>query len=102
MLTDLVRYLTDDELKTWDIKRVDGQLVPPATGYKTPAQGAATTLWCTLSPQLENRGGVYSQDCDIAKLVSKDYAGPDGVRPWAVGKETATALWELSEQMMQL
>jgi NAD(P)-dependent dehydrogenase (short-subunit alcohol dehydrogenase family) len=101
VLTDLVRYLTDDELKVWGITRVNGDLVAPVSGYKTPAQGAATTLWCALSPQLENKGGVYCEDCDIAKIVSKDHAGFDGVRPWAVDKQTATALWELSERMIQ-
>ena len=96
-----MRYLTDDELKVWGITRVNGRLVAPASGYKTASQGAATSLWCALSSQLENKGGVYCEDCDIAKIVSKDYVGFDGVRPWAVDKEIATALWELSEQMIR-
>ena len=46
VLTELVRYLTDGELKQWDITRVNGKLVAPSTGYKTLSQGAATSLWC--------------------------------------------------------
>jgi NAD(P)-dependent dehydrogenase (short-subunit alcohol dehydrogenase family) len=99
VLTDLVRYLTDDELKVWGITRVNGKLVAPPSGYKTPAQGAATSLWCAVSPQLQDKGGVYCEDCDIARLVPNDYAGFDGVRPWATDTQIAKTLWELSETM---
>lgn len=100
ILTDLVRYFTDDELKAWGITRVNGRLVAPSTGYKTPAQGAATSVWCAVSPQLEDKGGVYCEDCDIARLVSEDSDSLDGVRPWAVDKENAKSLWNASVLMM--
>jgi NAD(P)-dependent dehydrogenase (short-subunit alcohol dehydrogenase family) len=81
ILTDLVRYLTDDELK---------------------AQGAATTMWCSVSPQLAGKGGVYCEDCDIAELVLNDSPAFSGVRHWAVDPPTAKALWDLSEQLTGL
>jgi NAD(P)-dependent dehydrogenase (short-subunit alcohol dehydrogenase family) len=99
ILTDLVRYLTDDELKAWGIVREDGILKAPSTGYKSLAQGAATTMWCALSPQLAGNGGVYCEDCDIAELVPNDFPGFSGVRHWAVDQPTAKALWDLSEQL---
>jgi len=99
VLTDLVRYLTDDELKVRGITRVNGELVAPPAGYKTPVQGAATSLWCAVSPQLQDKGGVYCEDCDIARLVPNDYAGFDGVRSWAIDPQIAETLWELSEKM---
>jgi len=102
VLTDLVRYLTDDELKQWDITRVNGKLVAPSTGYKFPAQGAATSLGCAVSPQLQDKGGVYREDCDIARLVPNDYTGSDGVREWAVDPLIAKALWDLSEDLTRL
>jgi NAD(P)-dependent dehydrogenase (short-subunit alcohol dehydrogenase family) len=102
ILTDLVRYLTDDELKAWGIVREGGVLKAPSSGYKSLAQGAATTLWCALSPQLDGKGGVYCEDCDIAELVPNDFPGFSGVRHWAVDRPTANALWDLSEQLTGL
>jgi NAD(P)-dependent dehydrogenase (short-subunit alcohol dehydrogenase family) len=102
ILTDLVRYLTDEELKTWSITRVNGKLVAPSGGYKTPAQGAATTLWCCVSTELTAMGGVYCEDCDIAELVPNDSPALSGVRHWAVDQPTAKALWDLSERLTGL
>jgi NAD(P)-dependent dehydrogenase (short-subunit alcohol dehydrogenase family) len=101
VLTDLVRYLTDAELKVWGITRLNGKLVAPSSGYKTPEQGAATTLWCAVSPQLQDKGGLYCEDCNIARLVPNDYAGFDGVREWAIEPQTAKALWDLSERIIE-
>jgi NAD(P)-dependent dehydrogenase (short-subunit alcohol dehydrogenase family) len=102
ILTDLVRYLTDDELKTWGIVREDGVLKAPSSGYKSLAQGAATTMWCSVSPQLAGQGGVYCEDCDIAEVVPNDFPSFSGVRHFAVDQPTAKALWDLSEQLTGL
>jgi len=99
ILTDLVRYLTDDELKAWGIFRDRGVLKAPSSGYKNLAQGAATTMWCAVSAQLDGKGGVYCEDCDIAELVPNDFPGFSGVRHWAVDQPTAKALWDLSAQL---
>jgi NAD(P)-dependent dehydrogenase (short-subunit alcohol dehydrogenase family) len=102
ILTDLVRYLTDDELKAWGIVCEHGVLKAPSSGYKSLAQGAATTMWCSVSPQLGGKGGVYCEDCDIAELVPNDSPALSGVRYWAVDQPTAKALWDLSEQLTGL
>jgi NAD(P)-dependent dehydrogenase (short-subunit alcohol dehydrogenase family) len=102
VLTDLVRYLTDDELKAWGITRESGVLKAPSAGFKSPSQGAATTIWCAVSPQLAGKGGVYCEDCDIAELVPNDSPAFSGVRHWAVDQFMAKALWDLSEQLTGL
>jgi NAD(P)-dependent dehydrogenase (short-subunit alcohol dehydrogenase family) len=99
ILTDLVRYLTDEELNAWGITREGGVLKAPSSDFKSPAEGAATTMWCALSPQLAGKGGVYCEDCDIAELVPNDSPALSGVRQWAVDRPTAKALWELSERL---
>jgi NAD(P)-dependent dehydrogenase (short-subunit alcohol dehydrogenase family) len=99
ILTDLVRFMTDDELKAWGIYRENDELKAPTSGFKSPAQGAATTMWCALSPQLTGRGGVYCEDCDIAELVPNDSPDLSGVRHWAVDQPTAKSLWDLSEEL---
>ncbi len=35
--------------------------------FKTVPQGAATSVWCATSGQLDGMGGVYCEDCDIAR-----------------------------------
>jgi DDE superfamily endonuclease len=89
--TDLVRYVSDEELA------FDGEL-------KTPEQGAATSVWCATSPQLEGKGGVYCMDVDIAEVIA-DFTPqvpgqqPTGVLPWAIDPDLAERLWQLSEKM---
>jgi NAD(P)-dependent dehydrogenase (short-subunit alcohol dehydrogenase family) len=67
--------------------------------YKTPQQGAATTVWCATSPALNGMGGVYCEDCDIAEAVPADHKPLNGVLPWAIDSEAADRLWHASEKM---
>jgi len=104
ILTDLLKYMTDEELSAYGIYRKNGVAkIPDVTKvperFKTAEEGAATTIWCAVSPQLNGRGGVYCEDCDIAAMVPADSKLNSGVRPWAVDKEAAEALWILSEKL---
>ncbi|MFF3620950.1 SDR family NAD(P)-dependent oxidoreductase [Streptomyces sp. NPDC002467] len=66
-------------------------------GFKTPSQGAATGLWAATSPLLDGRGGLYLEDCDIARVSAPDAPMDDGgVRAYAVDPEGAARLWDLS------
>jgi NAD(P)-dependent dehydrogenase (short-subunit alcohol dehydrogenase family) len=69
--------------------------------FKTPEQGAATTVWAATSPQLAGLGGLYLEDCDVAELSPEDADGlsPSGVRRYAVDPEQAERLWTLSAQL---
>jgi NAD(P)-dependent dehydrogenase (short-subunit alcohol dehydrogenase family) len=73
--TDLLRHMTDEEMKDFGVYREDG-IIKVATAYgigvKSIEQGAATTVWCAVSQQLNGKGGVYCADCDIAELVAID------------------------------
>jgi NAD(P)-dependent dehydrogenase (short-subunit alcohol dehydrogenase family) len=104
ILTDLVRYMTDEELSAYGIRREDGVAkIPDITQvperFKTIEEGAATTIWAAVSPQLDGKGAVYCEDCDIAPMVPADSKLNSGVRPWAVDKAAAEALWTLSERL---
>jgi hypothetical protein len=76
-----------------------GNLRPEiAASLKTLQQGAATTVWCATSPALDNLGGVYCEDSDIAELDSP--ASPShGVSPYSLDELSAKRLWELSENV---
>jgi len=63
--------------------------------FKTIEQGAATTIFCATSPLLEGRGGVYCENCDIARVTTE---GDTGVRPYAVDPELARRLWTWTER----
>ena len=57
--------------------------------FKTVEQGAATAVWCAVSPLLNGKGGVYCEDCNIAEAVSADSMSGKGVRLWATDEEQA-------------
>jgi NAD(P)-dependent dehydrogenase (short-subunit alcohol dehydrogenase family) len=93
VMTELSRSIPADELAA-----IRAAPRNAATFFKTPAQGAATSVWCTTSPQLGGMGGVYCEDVDIAVAVPADFAAPSGVRPWAMDRERAERLWKKSEE----
>lgn len=65
--------------------------------FKTPSQGAATGLWAATSPLLDGRGGLYLEDCDIARVSAPDQPMDDGgVRAYAIDPDEAARLWDLS------
>ncbi|MBO0654599.1 SDR family NAD(P)-dependent oxidoreductase [Streptomyces triculaminicus] len=65
--------------------------------FKTPSQGAATGLWAATSPLLDERGGLYLEDCDIARVSAPNTPMDDGgVRQYAIVPDAAARLWDLS------
>jgi len=100
VLTDLLRHMSVAELRAAGAIDDDGEpILPPANNLKTPEQGAATSLWCATSHQLDGLGGVYCEDCNIAEPLPADSKEPRGVRPWAMDPALATRLWKLSEDL---
>ncbi|MDF2693651.1 MAG: oxidoreductase [Labilithrix sp.] len=101
ILTDLARDLSEEELAALGVRA--GKVTPEQIGkFKTIEQGAATTVWCSTSAQLDGMGGVYCEDVDIAEVVQADPpldAGEPGVVPWAIEPELAKRLWGLSEEL---
>ena len=79
----------------------DGSVSEEAKGYiKTPEQGAATLLWAATSPLLEDRGGEYCEDCDIAAMSTPEEPRWRNVAEWAVDDAGAKRLWEITEAMV--
>jgi NAD(P)-dependent dehydrogenase (short-subunit alcohol dehydrogenase family) len=96
IMTDLQRYMPEEEKRAMGWIDEHGNVDPR---FKTPSQGAATSVWCATNAQLDGMGGVYCEDCDIATLVAPDHKAMTGVRPWAVDPDLADRLWTLSEKM---
>ncbi|MGK6341740.1 SDR family NAD(P)-dependent oxidoreductase [Chryseobacterium sp. DT-3] len=86
----------------------NGKIKPEVEArLKTLPQGAATTVWCATSPMLQNIGGVYCENCDIAEIdfgqIEHRYDEPAtirGVQPYSIDRESAERLWKLSEEML--
>jgi NAD(P)-dependent dehydrogenase (short-subunit alcohol dehydrogenase family) len=88
--TNLQRYVTDEELAR--LRAASGGGTIP--DWKTPEQGAATSVLVATSPLLDGVGGRYFEDCEEA--------GPNqpgtrsGVAAYALDPEAAALLWQVS------
>lgn len=99
ILTNLARHLSAEEIAGFDALDAEGKpIVDPDRGMKTPQQGAATSVWAATSPLLNDRGGLYLEDCNIAPVHAGD-PGRKGVARYAIDRAAAIRLWELSARM---
>lgn len=100
ILTNLSKYMSQERLWAQGAINDEGQPVTdPARGMKSVEQGAATSVWCAISSQLDGLGGVYCEDCDIAVAVPEDFEKPHGVWPRAIDPEVTGRLWSMSEDL---
>ncbi|WP_219837040.1 oxidoreductase [Paenibacillus sp. R14(2021)] len=99
IITNLSRYMTDDELGAISTLNEQGERVLSEYNdeFKTIEEGAATFVWSAVHPQLDGKGGVYCENGDIAIITSTPFT--PGVYEWAVNAEDAERLWTLSEQL---
>lgn len=96
--TGLSRHMSNEEIAaTANAKPTDYRFVP--SFVKSIEQGAATSVWCATSEQLNGKGGVYCADCDISPLVADDSQQTNGVRTWAIDAAMAAQLWALSKEL---
>lgn len=97
--TELAREASLELFQKMGFFDADGNILPEvAASLKTIPQGAATTVWCATSPLLNDTGGVYCEDADIAELAS-DNAMSKGVKSYSLDKANAKRLWQISEEM---
>ncbi len=101
IFTPLQRHLTDEEMVALGWKAADGTIPERVKAmFKTPEGGAATAVWAATSPQLEGKGGVYCEDCDIAPLATDASQRWEHCRSWICDDEGAARLWAMSENML--
>ncbi|SFJ34235.1 NAD(P)-dependent dehydrogenase, short-chain alcohol dehydrogenase family [Paenibacillus sp. UNC496MF] len=102
ILSGLTRHLSNEELAAWGVVRNEDGTLTSSGGFKTAEQGAATSVWCAVSPMLNGKGGVYCEDGDIAEIVPSDSPLQHGVRSWAIDPGSAEKLWAISEDLLHL
>ncbi|RAK88387.1 NAD(P)-binding protein [Aspergillus costaricaensis CBS 115574] len=95
--TDLQRHVSHEQRAAWDS---DKEL---ANYWKSPEQGAATTVWGAVARELENQGGKYLDNCQIAGLYdpSTGPRGP-GYASWAFDVEGQSRLWAETLKILEL
>lgn len=96
--TALERHMTDEIYTGLGIKPLAER---DATHMKSIPQGAATTLWAALAPELEGHGGLYLEDCREAAPFAPGQSGPT-VLPRAIDPDRARLLWDVSEKAVGL
>lgn len=98
--TELAREASLEMFQKMGFCDENGNILPEvAANLKTIQQGAATTVWCATSPLLDQFGGVYCEDCNIAPLADKHSVGSNGVELYSLDEMNAKRLWNLSEEL---
>jgi NAD(P)-dependent dehydrogenase (short-subunit alcohol dehydrogenase family) len=96
IMTGLQKHMTREEQVALGWYDEQGNL---NARFKTPEQGAATSVWAAVSPELEGRGGLYLEDCSIAQPWTRE-SPMSGYLPYARDPERAERLWTASEGLL--
>jgi NAD(P)-dependent dehydrogenase (short-subunit alcohol dehydrogenase family) len=97
--TELGREASIELFQQMGFLDAEGNLLPEIlASLKTIQQGAATTVWCATSPRLNDIGGVYCEDGDVAPLA-EDTIPSAGVKAYSLDETIAKKLWTLSEHL---
>jgi NAD(P)-dependent dehydrogenase (short-subunit alcohol dehydrogenase family) len=105
----LMRNLDEAELRARGWADAEGNDL--RQGWKSPEQGAATTVWAAVAPEMQGVSGKYLEDCAIATPLARADQRIDGqydprgplrghYLPYALDPDNAERLWALSEQLV--
>jgi NAD(P)-dependent dehydrogenase (short-subunit alcohol dehydrogenase family) len=100
IMTNLQRHLDDDGLRYVGAMNDQGERIAVPPGWKTPEQGAATTVLLAASPLVEGVTGKYYEDCAEAPVQPEPKAGAAGVAPYAIDPANADRLWTLTHELL--
>ena len=96
IMTGLQKFLPLEEMRALGWLKADDT---PLDIFKTPPQGASTSVWAATAPELKGHGGLYLEDCQQG--VPADPAQrASGYSPHIVDHDAADRLWTVSEQLL--
>jgi len=73
----------------------------PNPAFKTPAQGAGTSIWAATAPELDGVGGLFLEDLQQSTPLDETNPNPlFGYKPHALDEDSARRLWTLSEELI--
>ncbi|MET7375599.1 SDR family NAD(P)-dependent oxidoreductase [Micromonospora arida] len=94
IMTNLQRHLDDAQLRWVGALDEQGNRLGVPPGWKTPQQGAATSVLLAASPEVEGVTGRYFEDANEAPVIAEPTDGRSGVLPYALDHQNAAALWD--------
>ena len=103
--TELIRHMEPEVFQAAFTAMNEQHLAQghPPFEVKTPAQGAATTIWAGIVADAETIGGQYCEDCHVGLVLADDSvvsAFSAGVRPFAIDPERADTLWKKAGELV--
>jgi len=96
-----MRHMPHEELaeRGW-LDSAGNRINGPGPEWKTVEQGAATTVWAAVAPELRGVGAKYLDNCAIAQPWTGPGEVPFGFyAPYALDPDHAERLWVLSEKL---
>ena len=96
IMTGLQQHLTLEEMRALGWLKADDT---PLDIFKTPAQGAATSVWAATARELQGHGALYLEDCGQG-LPADPGQRASGYSPHVADAEAANRLWTVSEKLL--
>lgn len=97
IMTNLTKFVPLEEQQAMGWYKEDGTL---QDRFKNVEQGASTSVYAALAPELEGKGGEYLENCAISQGVNTDSTQFWGMGPHSTDMQAAERLWTLSEQLV--
>jgi len=93
--TGLQRFHSPESLEVMKAAIPESELPGLKNTYKSIEQGAATTVLAAISKAFEGKGGIYLDECQVARLhdLRKTAAG---YAAHAFDEDNERKLWEMS------
>jgi NAD(P)-dependent dehydrogenase (short-subunit alcohol dehydrogenase family) len=95
IVTELGRHLSADDIAALQARAPGGK----GFQWKSIEAGAATSVWAATTPDLEGKGGLYLEDCHVAR-PRRSADDEEGYELYALDPEAAERLWRASEEMV--
>jgi NAD(P)-dependent dehydrogenase (short-subunit alcohol dehydrogenase family) len=96
IMTGLQKFLPIEEMRAMGWLKADDT---PLDIFKTPPQGASTSVWAATAQQLKGHGGLYLEDCQQG-VPAEPGNRVSGYSPHIADAAAAQRLWAVSEAML--
>ncbi len=96
IMTGLQKFLPIEEQRALGWLKSDGT---PLDLFKSPAQGASTSVWAATAPALKGRGGLYLEDCQQGHPAEPSNR-VSGFSAHIANPSNALRLWDVSKAMV--
>jgi NAD(P)-dependent dehydrogenase (short-subunit alcohol dehydrogenase family) len=94
IMTELSRHMVEADFESLSAKTPTAEELV----FKSVEQGSATSVWAATSPDLDGKGGIYLENCQIALPAVQ--GSNSGVESYATDAAATERLWTLSEDLV--